>query len=44
MTHQKNNNVDLYELTIPKKWALEIVPEEEYEMLLKISRGGEKID
>ena len=44
MTHQKNNNVDLYELTIPKKWALEVVPEEEYEMLLKISRGGEKID
>ncbi len=39
MTHQKNNNADLYELTIPKEWALEIIPEEEYEMLLKISKG-----
>ena len=44
MTHQKNNNVNLYELAIPKKWALEIIPEEEYEMLLKISREGERID
>lgn len=44
MTHQKNNNINLYELTIPKEWALEIIPEEEYEMLLKISREGERID
>lgn len=39
MTHKKNNNINLYELTIPKKWALEVIPKEEYKMLLKISKG-----
>lgn len=40
MKYKKNNSRDFYELTIPKEWALEIIPESEYEMLKNISKGG----
>jgi hypothetical protein len=29
---------------VPRDWALEIIPEEEYEMLLKLSNEGDDSD
>jgi radical SAM protein with 4Fe4S-binding SPASM domain len=37
--HKKDPNIPVYALTIPKDWALEIIPEEEFEMLEKLSKG-----
>lgn len=39
LKHKKQSIEQLYELTIPKKWALEIIPETEYNMLIDLSKG-----